>query len=86
MHFCPGPASRRLLLCSAPARLSRTGAAETFTSVFSPTLAEDCQADGTDSYVVPIAVGIALLILILIVVLAYFIGRKRNMAAGYQSF
>ncbi|CAG08360.1 unnamed protein product, partial [Tetraodon nigroviridis] len=48
--------------------------------------AEDCQADGTDSYVVPIAVGIALLILILIVVLAYFIGRKRNMAAGYQSF
>lgn len=49
-------------------------------------LAEDCQADGTDSYVVPIAVGIALLVLILIVVLAYFIGRKRNMAAGYQSF
>lgn len=49
-------------------------------------LAEDCQADGTDSYIVPIAVGIALLVLILIVVLAYFIGRKRNMAAGYQSF
>ncbi|KAG7224767.1 hypothetical protein INR49_013479 [Caranx melampygus] len=47
--------------------------------------AEDCQADG-ESFLVPIAVGVALLILILIVLMAYFIGRKRNMATGYESF
>lgn len=70
------------MLCSARV----TFALQTFTSVFFSSLAEDCQADATESYIVPIAVGIALLVLILIVVLAYFIGRKRNMAAGYQSF
>lgn len=48
-------------------------------------LAEECQAD-EDSYLVPIVVGVALLVLILIVLLAYFIGRKRNMATGYESF
>ncbi|XP_036932063.1 lysosome-associated membrane glycoprotein 2 isoform X1 [Acanthopagrus latus] len=47
--------------------------------------AEECQADA-DSFLVPIAVGVALLVLIVIVLLAYFIGRKRNMAAGYESF
>ncbi|KAK5924848.1 hypothetical protein CgunFtcFv8_017425 [Champsocephalus gunnari] len=47
--------------------------------------AEDCQADG-DSFLVPIAVGVSLLVLILIVLLAYFIGRKRNMTLGYESF
>lgn len=46
-------------------------------------LAEDCQAE---SFLVPIAVGVALLVLILIVLLAYFIGRKRNAATGYESF
>lgn len=48
-------------------------------------LAEECQADG-ESFLVPIAVGVALLVLILIVLLAYFIGRKKNMATGYESF
>ncbi len=48
-------------------------------------LAEECQADA-ESFLVPIAVGVALLVLILIVLLAYFIGRKRNMATGYESF
>lgn len=48
-------------------------------------LAEECHADA-DSFLVPIAVGVALLVLIVIVLLAYFIGRKRNMAAGYESF
>ncbi|XP_008418857.1 lysosome-associated membrane glycoprotein 2 isoform X1 [Poecilia reticulata] len=47
--------------------------------------AEECLTD-EESYLVPIAVGVALLVLILIVLLAYFIGRKRNMASGYQSF
>ncbi|TKS72173.1 Lysosome-associated membrane glycoprotein 2 [Collichthys lucidus] len=47
--------------------------------------AEDCQS-GAESFLVPIAVGVALLVLILIVLLAYFIGRKRNMATGYESF
>lgn len=48
-------------------------------------LAEECLADG-ESFLVPIAVGVALLVLILIVLLAYFIGRRRSMATGYQSF
>ncbi|XP_035525454.1 lysosome-associated membrane glycoprotein 2 [Morone saxatilis] len=47
--------------------------------------AVECQADA-ESFLVPIAVGVALLVLILIVLLAYFIGRKRNMATGYESF
>ncbi|KAM8848813.1 lysosome-associated membrane glycoprotein 2 isoform 1-T1 [Synchiropus picturatus] len=47
--------------------------------------AEECVADG-DNFLVPIAVGVALLVLVLIVLLAYFIGRKRNMASGYESF
>ncbi|XP_061127934.1 lysosome-associated membrane glycoprotein 2-like isoform X1 [Syngnathus typhle] len=47
--------------------------------------AEECQTD-SESFIVPIAVGVALLVLILIVLLAYFIGRKRNMASGYESF
>ncbi|XP_072251515.1 lysosome-associated membrane glycoprotein 2 isoform X1 [Leuresthes tenuis] len=47
--------------------------------------AEECLGDG-ESFLVPIAVGVALLVLILIVLLAYFIGRKRNMATGYESF
>ncbi|KAM9740795.1 lysosome-associated membrane glycoprotein 2 isoform 1-T1 [Menidia menidia] len=47
--------------------------------------AEECLAD-VESFLVPIAVGVALLVLILIVLLAYFIGRKRNMATGYESF
>ncbi|KAL7394784.1 hypothetical protein ABVT39_003999 [Epinephelus coioides] len=48
--------------------------------------AEDCQGDARESFLVPIAVGVALLVLILIVLMAYFIGRKRNMATGYESF
>ncbi|XP_023128416.2 lysosome-associated membrane glycoprotein 2 isoform X1 [Amphiprion ocellaris] len=47
--------------------------------------AVDCQADA-DSFLVPIAVGVALLALILIVLVAYFIGRKRNMRTEYQQF
>ncbi|XP_067455791.1 lysosome-associated membrane glycoprotein 2 isoform X1 [Thunnus thynnus] len=47
--------------------------------------AEECQGDA-ESFLVPIAVGVALLVLILVVLLAYFIGRKRNMASGYESF
>ncbi|XP_051937064.1 lysosome-associated membrane glycoprotein 2 isoform X1 [Hippocampus zosterae] len=47
--------------------------------------AEECQTD-SESFLVPVAVGVALLVLILIVLLAYFIGRKRNMASGYESF
>ncbi|XP_057706221.1 lysosome-associated membrane glycoprotein 2 isoform X1 [Corythoichthys intestinalis] len=47
--------------------------------------AEDCQTD-SESFLVPVAVGVALLVLVLIVLLAYFIGRKRNLASGYESF
>lgn len=46
--------------------------------------AEDCQIP--ISYLVPIAVGVALGVLIVIVVLAYFIGRRRNQTSGYESF
>ncbi|KAL2077233.1 hypothetical protein ACEWY4_026737 [Coilia grayii] len=47
--------------------------------------AEDCQADG-ENYIVPIAVGAALAVLILIVLVAYFIGRKKSQSSGYESF
>lgn len=47
-------------------------------------LAEECTLD--ENYLVPIAVGVALVVLILIVLVAYFIGRKRNLASGYESF
>ncbi|RVE67445.1 hypothetical protein OJAV_G00103310 [Oryzias javanicus] len=47
--------------------------------------AEECQGDA-ESFLVPIAVGVALLVLIIVVVVAYFIGRRRNMATGYESF
>ncbi|XP_030002161.1 lysosome-associated membrane glycoprotein 2 isoform X1 [Sphaeramia orbicularis] len=48
--------------------------------------AVDCPADDEENFIIPIAVGAALFVLILIVLLAYFIGRKRNMATGYESF
>ncbi|TNN63411.1 Lysosome-associated membrane glycoprotein 2 [Liparis tanakae] len=47
--------------------------------------AEDCQPDDVDSFIVPVAVGVSLLVLILIVLLAYFIGRRRNMGSTYES-
>lgn len=47
--------------------------------------AEECQGDA-ESFLVPIAVGVALLVLIAVVVVAFFIGRRRNMATGYESF
>lgn len=48
--------------------------------------AEDCQDDTTESWLVPIAVGVALTLLVLIVLVAYFIGRKRNQGTGYEHF
>ncbi|XP_061091216.1 lysosome-associated membrane glycoprotein 2 isoform X1 [Conger conger] len=48
--------------------------------------AEECQADLPVNYIVPIAVGVALGVLIIIVVVAYFIGRRRNQTSGYESF
>lgn len=50
--------------------------------VFRPS-AEECQLD-EDDMLIPIIVGAALAALVLIVLLAYFIGRKRS-HAGYQS-
>lgn len=50
-----------------------------------PSPAEDCLADG-ESYIVPIAVGAALAVLIVIVLVAYFIGRKKSQSSGYESF
>uniref|UniRef100_A0A4W5RTV3 Lysosomal-associated membrane protein 2 n=1 Tax=Hucho hucho TaxID=62062 RepID=A0A4W5RTV3_9TELE len=48
--------------------------------------AEDCQDDTTESWLVPIAVGVALTLLVLIVLVAYFIGRKQNQGTGYEHF
>ncbi|GFX20064.1 lysosome-associated membrane glycoprotein 1 [Trichonephila clavipes] len=47
--------------------------------------AEDCEADNKVNDIVPIAVGIALLVLVIIVLVAYFIGRRRSRQKGYQS-
>jgi lysosomal-associated membrane protein 1/2 len=47
--------------------------------------AQDCQADDTVSEIVPIAVGIALAALVVIVLIAYFIGRRRSRRLAYQS-
>lgn len=47
--------------------------------------AEECDADNKVSDIVPIAVGIALLALVVIVLIAYFVGRRRSRQKGYQS-
>ncbi|XP_045573959.1 lysosome-associated membrane glycoprotein 2 isoform X1 [Salmo salar] len=48
--------------------------------------AEDCRDDTTGSWIVPTAVGVALAVLVLIVLIAYFIGRKRNQGSSYEHF
>lgn len=48
--------------------------------------AEDCKADGAESFLVPIAVGVALIVLVLLVLVAYFIGRQRSRVANYEPF
>uniref|UniRef100_A0A4W5N1I7 Lysosomal-associated membrane protein 2 n=1 Tax=Hucho hucho TaxID=62062 RepID=A0A4W5N1I7_9TELE len=48
--------------------------------------AEDCRDDTTETWVVPVAVGVALAVLVLIVLIAYFIGRKRNQGSSYEHF
>jgi lysosomal-associated membrane protein 1/2 len=47
--------------------------------------ATECDADFTNSDIVPIAVGCALAALVVIVLIAYLIGRKRSRQKGYQS-
>ncbi|XP_064811073.1 lysosome-associated membrane glycoprotein 2-like isoform X1 [Oncorhynchus masou masou] len=48
--------------------------------------AEDCGDDTKGSWIVPIAFGVALAVLIFIVLIAYFIGRKRNQGSSYEHF
>jgi len=45
----------------------------------------ECQSDQDVNDMVPIAVGIALLALVVIVLIAYFIGRRRSRRLAYQS-
>jgi lysosomal-associated membrane protein 1/2 len=45
----------------------------------------ECQTDTDVNDMVPIAVGIALLALVVIVLIAYFIGRRRSRRLAYQS-
>ncbi|GBN81130.1 hypothetical protein AVEN_191490-1, partial [Araneus ventricosus] len=47
--------------------------------------AEECEADNKVNDMVPIAVGIALLVLVVVVLVAYFVGRRRSRQKGYQS-
>lgn len=47
-------------------------------------IGQDCATDDV-SDLVPIAVGIALLALVVIVLIAYFIGRRRSRRLAYQS-
>ncbi|KAG8553766.1 hypothetical protein GDO81_003535 [Engystomops pustulosus] len=46
--------------------------------------AEDCFAD--QNFTVPIVVGAALGILVILVMVAYFIGRRKRRSAGYEHF
>ncbi|XP_077333592.1 lysosome-associated membrane glycoprotein 2 isoform X3 [Lithobates pipiens] len=46
--------------------------------------AEDCFAD--QNFTVPIVVGAALGVLIILVMVAYFIGRRKHRSAGYEHF
>ncbi|XP_015207201.2 lysosome-associated membrane glycoprotein 2 isoform X1 [Lepisosteus oculatus] len=48
--------------------------------------AEECSSDKHDSFIVPIVVGVALGVLVLVVLVAYFVGRRKNPAGGYESF
>jgi len=47
--------------------------------------AEECEADDKVNDMVPIAVGCCLLALVVIVLIAYFVGRRRSRQKGYQS-
>ncbi|XP_074864059.1 lysosome-associated membrane glycoprotein 2 isoform X1 [Carettochelys insculpta] len=47
--------------------------------------AEDCSPD-VDNFIVPIVVGAALGGLVALVLMAYFIGHKKRLNAGYQQF
>lgn len=47
--------------------------------------AEECEADDKVNDLVPIAVGCCLLALVVIVLIAYFVGRRRSRQKGYQS-
>jgi len=47
--------------------------------------AVDCKPKDDINDMVPIAVGIALLALVVIVLIAYFIGRRRSRRLAYQS-
>ncbi|XP_053328909.1 lysosome-associated membrane glycoprotein 2 isoform X2 [Spea bombifrons] len=46
--------------------------------------AEDCFAD--QDFTVPIIVGAALGVLVILVMVAYFVARKRSLSAGYEHF
>ncbi|XP_034162069.2 lysosome-associated membrane glycoprotein 2 isoform X1 [Pangasianodon hypophthalmus] len=48
--------------------------------------AEDCKADEAGNFIVPIAVGVALIVLVLLVLVAYFIGRQRSRVTSYEQF
>ncbi|KAI1303041.1 Mediator of RNA polymerase II transcription subunit 4 [Halotydeus destructor] len=57
----------------------RTGSDEVFRAAY------ECPADNEVNNLVPIAVGCALLALVVIVLIAYFIGRRRSRRLAYQS-
>ncbi|KAK2838785.1 hypothetical protein Q7C36_013599 [Tachysurus vachellii] len=48
--------------------------------------AEECKADDSGNFIVPLAVGIALIVLVLLVLVAYFIGRQRSRTRSYEQF
>lgn len=47
--------------------------------------AEECKADKAGNFIVPLAVGVALIVLVLVLV-AYFVGRQRSRVANYEQF
>ncbi|GAA6084222.1 lysosome-associated membrane glycoprotein 2 isoform X1 [Tachysurus ichikawai] len=48
--------------------------------------AEECKADDSGNFIMPLAVGIALIVLVLLVLVAYFIGRQRSRTRSYEQF
>lgn len=74
------------MLIDAPASPPQFFTCFMFCMLLLSSSAEECMADQTGSFLVPIGVAVALGVLVLVVLAAYFYGRMRSQAAGYEHF